>query len=625
MQENIYGFNGVELDPDKLDQFQLHNETRNRDFEHALLSVFWLGACGGALIWSGHNVHHAASVPLLAVSMFFAWISVFSYFGAKAKDEHRLPQSLLSKRQHLHVSGLGALVSVALIAFISLAIYTGELFHPEFRIPEWFGYLTLLVVAGLLCALILAPHIGGLPTLSTIGDRLRKVFSILEPVGRLIGTLDSWLVLIVAPAVGASCEKWRQRYVLIFANLFGALLFAWFAPAPYGLLGILWSLVSAIAIVRRWAWIEQDRENGRGEALSNVFAWRAGSKQDLRDEALWALLLLVIALPIGLRQIHLTVPSVEAFSVQDAYVDDPTAWFGFFGIELLKAIPFIDWSDIYEATGDTRIVTSESASMHAVFAARVIIDMIFLATIVQAVSISITYARQKSRFLAGDPNVTVLDERIEKSEISKLASMIDGEWKFDETKIEKFTHYDTTQLSLLRLNSPKLSSLRITIDEIFRRTGHKWEPPQDLLIDLSTWSAPDPEKLHAALDQIEKQSKIDLQKLMVARFGLSRKSKIEDVRQRIATILVQCIPPSDEKVQALAELVSGPSQDSLAPVRAIGLEPLKTLARRYEQAKLTLEAVALRDPAKSLRVRAAKMLEKMGHRLPSKADEQSVA
>lgn len=625
VQEDYYGLNGVLLDPDKLDEFQLYKETRNRDFEHALCSALWLIACGVMLIWGSSNPYFIEGLPILASMMIFGWVSVFAYFGAKAKDEQRLPASITAKRQHKHVTGLGALVSIALLIFIGIAISTGEIFHPEFKIPEWAGYITLSLVAGLLTTLILAPHLGGAPSFSAISNALRKVFAFLEPVGRIIGTIDSWLVLVVAPTVGASCENGAQRYILISANLLGALAFAWFAAAPYGLIGIVWSLLAAVAIVRRWAWIEHDREGGRGEDLSNVFAWRVGSKQDLRDEALAALLLLVIALPFGLRQIHLSVPDAQAFFVPTAAINDPTAWFGFFGIELLKAIPFIDWSDIYDATGDTRILLSESSSMHAVFAARVIIDLIFLATVVQAVTISITYARQRTRFLAGDPEVKVLDERIEKSELSKLAKWNGHKWEFNDEKIEKFKHYDTTQLSVLRLNAPEGTRLRASIDEIFQRQNYDWEPPQDLLIDLSTWNRPDRQKLHTTLDQIERQKEIDLAKLTAAREALSGTGGIEDVRQRVVKILVNCVPPSEAKVQALTELVSGTSRDSLASVREIALEPLKTLARRFLQAQLALEAVALRDTAGSLRARAQKMLEKLGHKMPVSGEKKAVA
>lgn len=625
VQGDYYGLNGVLLDPDKLDEFQLYKETRNRDFEHALCSVLWLIACGAMMIWASNDNHFIEGLPILALLMIFGWLSVFVFFGAKAKDEQRLPKSITSDRQHKHVTGLGALVSIALIIFIGIAISTGEIFHPEFRIPEWAGYITLFLVAGLLTALILAPHLGGAPSFSAISNALRKVFAFLEPVGLVISTIDSWLVLVVAPTVGASCENGAKRYTLISANLLGALAFTWFAPAPYGLIGIIWSLLAAVSIVRRWAWIEHDREGGRGEDLSNVFAWRAGSKQDLRDEALAALLLLVIALPFGLRQVHLSVPDAEAFFVPTAAVNDPTAWFGFFGIELLKAIPFIDWSDIYEATGDTRILISASSSMHAVFAARVIIDMIFLATVVQAVTISITYARQRTRFLSGDRDVKVLDERIEKSELSKLAKWNGHKWEFNEEKIEKFKHYDTTQLSVLRLNAPDESRLRASIEEIFKRQNYDWEPPQDLLIELSTWTRPDVKKLHSTLDQIEIQKDIDLAKLTAAREALSGTGGIEDVRQRVAKIMVNCIPPSEAKVQALTELVSGSSRDSLASVRAIALEPLKTLARRFLQAQLALEAVALRGTAQSLRARAKKMLHKLGHKIPASGEKKTAA
>ena len=39
-----------------------------------------------------------------------------------------------------------------------------------------------------------------------------------------------------------------------------------------------------------------------------------------------------------------------------------------------RALPFVDWADIYGASGQARIHVNSAIAMHAVFTARVVID-----------------------------------------------------------------------------------------------------------------------------------------------------------------------------------------------------------------------------------------------------------
>src|SRR5690606_8708654 len=132
----------------------------------------------------------------------------------------------------------------------------------------------------------------------------------------------------------------------------------------------------------------------------------------------------------GMRQFYLATQSNVVFLTSGAE-DDPSAWLGFFGVELLKALPFIDWAEVYGAEGLTRIEANSPLALHAVFAARVLIDLVFIGALVQAISISVSLSRQKRQFLLNQ-GVHVLDPRIEKFEIAKLAKLRHGQWEYSE-------------------------------------------------------------------------------------------------------------------------------------------------------------------------------------------------
>ena len=76
-------------------------------------------------------------------------------------------------------------------------------------------------------------------------------------------------------------------------------------------------------------------------------------------------------------------------------------WFGFFGVELAKAVPIVDWAEIYgvRATEDM-IAIHSPASMHAVFLARVMVDLLLIAGLLQALAIATRNRQQKQLYNA---------------------------------------------------------------------------------------------------------------------------------------------------------------------------------------------------------------------------------
>lgn len=610
----LFGLNGVPLED--IDEFQLKVELTDREFETNVLSVLWLAGGLGFAVFASLQFEYRWLAEAAAILGFAGLIPSMVHYRDKAvesDDCQRLPRRLTAPRIHKHVSNFGALISLLLLCVMAFAFVAGQWFQP-LRLQEGWGVATIFVLIMVIIALISAPKMANIAGLARLVSGGTGGARVLKWVAAVLATVDSWLVFIIAPAAGGAEEDMPKRYIIVGSNIGLAILFSCFGPAPIGLLGTAWAIMVVVAIVRRWAWIEKDRQDAITTPDLPVSQWRVGSKEDFRDEALAALLLLVLALPVGMRQIHLNFDALDtlAFRVPDGSADNPWAWLSFFGVELLKAIPFIDWSDIYGATNDTRIVAVGAIGMHTVFFARVIVDLVFIAAIVQAISISTMFARQKREFLAGNPQVRWLDERIERAEICRLALKTKDGWKF-RPEIQKFTHYDEKRLSRLRLGAGKNERLRAALAEIMERAGYKFEPPQELLIDVSRDSRVDPSELHRALDAVRALDKsgLDLALLDIARKKLNWHGQIDQERQQLVRIIIDGIEPSEEKVETLSSILAGKGteRDSLATVRSLALSALQNLITRFPEAQQKVIAAARYDRAPSIRRRARQILE----------------
>src|SRR5262249_30385192 len=93
-------------------------------------------------------------------------------------------------------------------------------------------------------------------------------------------------------------------------------------------------------------------------------------------------------------------------------------WFGFFGVELAKAVPIVDWAEIYNIRPGNDLIQFNSApAKHTVFLARAMVDLVLIASLLQAIGIATRNRNQKRLFAAG--HITRLDEIVERSEMIK--------------------------------------------------------------------------------------------------------------------------------------------------------------------------------------------------------------
>jgi len=327
---------------------------------------------------------------------------------------------------------------------------------------------------------------------------------------------------------------------------------------------------------------------------------RIGLHDDLRDEAISGLLLLVLILPIAMRQFQLFDFGYPVFQVEQGAIDRLDAWVGFFGVELLKALPFLDWADIYSAEAETRIHTSAPLSMHVLLVARAIIDLVFIGAILQALAISISLSKNRRDFLERRAGVDSLDPRIEARELSRLAFRKNGHWRFKE-EISQYTHYHPGRLVRLKVKSKRGSRLQVAVTEIIRRTGLDITPPAELLPQVTAAKRVDPAEVRAVLDEMDELKQYDLDYLAIARRQLNWKSGVETERKRLAQMIVSKVEVSPERERELSDVLVGKDADSLANIRVLVVQSLARNVQANPQNLVPLSQALHNDRAKVVR------------------------
>lgn len=173
-------------------------------------------------------------------------------------------------------------------------------------------------------------------------------------------------------------------------------LIAWLGVAT---LAILFGLFLASALQRRDA-------DGAESAL------RIGFREDLRDEALVSLLFLFALVPLTLELVQQAscgagacafIPNPPTGEIPTDPVQRTLAWLGFFGAELYKTAPFVDWSEVFHVANDAPIQPAEGEGVtplgaQVVFVMRAALDLLLLATVLQAVGIASRLREQESAF-----------------------------------------------------------------------------------------------------------------------------------------------------------------------------------------------------------------------------------
>lgn len=182
---------------------------------------------------------------------------------------------------------------------------------------------------------------------------------------------------------------------------------------------------------------------------------RVGFKEDLRDEALVAITFLFVLIPIGLRQIQLATcaDGTCAFALEGGAALPPDAlgqfiaWAGFFGAELAKSVPFVDWSEVFHVANDSPIKPKTPLGAQIVFAMRATLDLLLLAAVQQAVQIASRLRDQWTAFNASRLPILepYTEKRLFKSTLAGIEPCLE-QHPTQQHAIATFRSYEDTRL-----------------------------------------------------------------------------------------------------------------------------------------------------------------------------------
>ncbi|MGE0531906.1 MAG: hypothetical protein AB7G40_05280 [Hyphomonadaceae bacterium] len=548
-----------------------------------------------------------------AVIVLFAIIGALPMMTAAlaARREKKLPIAFNPDPPYGHITSLGALTLVLFVLIIAgLGLWSSSN-GIDARISQNTGLGT---VAGLVVAFF---AVAIMPTSRRVSKALDAISKTLERwlggVSKGFSAFDATLVFAVAPLLGATQPKRIPRYGLLFGHLIGLGVLGWLLPAPWGLIPLISAFVGVVAIARRWAWVEEDRENAMLNRQFSGDHIRIGFSNDLRDEALLGFMSLFVIVPLALRQLHIADGGHMFVINETTNADDVWAWIGFFGAELAKAVPFVDWAEIYQVEGAAPISMDEShvgEAQHAVFATRVVVDLVFLAALLQAISSLQRSAKLKSMFY-DDRTIDRLDPFAEDAAFRELAvATEDGGWKLIDKVPQPFWDYDEDRLE--HLAQPEEGAIPFVARAILERNRQRL--PEELLADEARQETPDPAKLEALVGRIrDERVDPDIGQLKLAHLILNSDSKAWSVRAQIVQIIADNWR-KDGAVAALCDMIipSG-ARDGRAEVRLIALTALNQAALlendRSAQQTIVWAAVKGNDGSTKVLNAAAEMLK----------------
>lgn len=278
---------------------------------------------------------------------------------------------------------------------------------------------------------------------STAVESLRVIFSV----------VDFLLAEVLASAIGARQRGRWKRYAALLLWMTAAAAIIVYGPYPINGVGALLAFIVALAVARRWTWIEADRErywavvDDRPDAATRI---RVGFDQDLADQAIFSFLLLFfVHAPLYLMSLN---EDLALFAMSGEAAPTYLDWLAFVGGELASAVPFADWSVIYGVSSEQQLAPISANGQHVVFTLRVIMDLLLLATILQVFASMQRSIRQFQQFTDPGDGASILDPFEERDALMEA--------RFDHHLMHMMRFYDPQRLrQLLRAPQDRRAAL----------------------------------------------------------------------------------------------------------------------------------------------------------------------
>lgn len=284
--------------------------------------------------------------------------------------------------------------------------------------------------------------------------------------------LDWLLARPIALLAGTTLQPWPLRYGAFLGWMALTLAIAWLAPTTIGPFAFFLGVALILGVVRRWSWVERDRETFFVARKQDPAAERVGFAEDLRDEAMIALVFLFLFVPLGLRQLELVHVGTFCIDGADPSQAGALAWFGFFGAELAKAVPFVDWSEVFHVANGSPIEPNTVLGAQVVFAMRATLDLLMIAAVTQAVQLASRLAEQDQAFASG--KVDVLEPFMERIRFHALGLALDRAETgrvIEHARVKAFPAYSPLRLAQIVDGGADESAVQAAGDAAARRAA----------------------------------------------------------------------------------------------------------------------------------------------------------
>lgn len=548
------------------------------------------------------NVGYFAFAYSVIIPVFLSWRHAIS--------DGRLALTSGAEPRYEHVSGWSAILLVAIVALIGwLVWWAAGSDDANRKIHALWG---TWVVTGLSVAFVCVAAAPLIPRLirnfglerpsTALASFLNKP---IDWIGGWLSSVDSLLVFAVATAAGTTRRNTIVRYAILSALVGTCAILGYYWPAPWAFIPISWGFILAFSISRRWAWIEQDRELAMLNPTLSQAHIRVGFAQNLRDEALVSFLSMFLLVPLALRQAQVLAGDSLFTLTQQADIHSLEVWISFYGTELAKAVPFVDWAEVYHVEGDAAVMAQTDLARHVVFATRVLIDLVFLAALLQAISAGSRDAQQRDLFFRKRA-IKRLDPFTEPEALRALVRKnAVGEWERNTERFDEFPDYDVNRL--VELTSSSDERIRHAADFLRARQGADNDPHYRLSAEAAKRPS-DKAAISDLLVEIQQSgSARNLYQLDLARRWLLSQTSAKNLRRDIVTLITQA-PNSPERTLALVSVLVGEHREPVYYARMIALEALATVVGSNLRARAAVRQAADHDGAVPLKKRAREIL-----------------
>ncbi len=204
-------------------------------------------------------------------------------------------------------------------------------------------------VMGLFAIVIFLDWIAEAAPVRAASQAVRGFSRRVSGLAKFYNLIDTVLVRIGAHAAGMEHREIGSRYFVLSGTMLAMAVLAWNLPAPLGLVPASIGLLLALSVSRLWSWVEDDRNLASITRFNPDAPVKVGFREDFRDETLLGFLFVLLIIPIALMQTDKGVFGSQLFDVKNgADKANLDLWVGYYGFELAKALPVIDWADIYK-------------------------------------------------------------------------------------------------------------------------------------------------------------------------------------------------------------------------------------------------------------------------------------